>query len=170
MQISKSITNLSNFPSITTSGHPWLMVQPDPRTYQETEIHILFDKAEEMDTPQGNGPARRSRGRGDGAEGDHQAKMTGNDEKLRGTENKSYEGNEKGGRVTKPQVRQSCPPLSLSKWDSERRSDSMSITETMTNNFLSQVNTISRHWPERDNSIKSLVNCGWMWECEPFTE
>ncbi|KAK8736344.1 hypothetical protein OTU49_004952, partial [Cherax quadricarinatus] len=27
----------------------WAIVQPDPRTYQETEIHILFDKAQEMD-------------------------------------------------------------------------------------------------------------------------
>lgn len=26
-------------------------MQPDPRTYQETEIHILFDKAEEMCEP-----------------------------------------------------------------------------------------------------------------------
>lgn len=111
MQITNTITNISNFPSINISGHPWLMVQPDTRTYQETEIHILFDKAEEMDTPQG--PASYSRGRGDGAEIDYKA------EAVCGTENKSYEGNEKRVRITMPQVRQSCPPLSLSKLEGE---------------------------------------------------
>ncbi|KAK4298750.1 hypothetical protein Pmani_028927 [Petrolisthes manimaculis] len=103
-------------PAPSTVGQPWLMVQPDPRTYQETEIHILFDKAEELDTPQDEILASYSRGRGDGSEGDHRnEEMMGKDKILRGTENKSYEVNEKGERVTNPQVRQSCPPLSLSK-------------------------------------------------------
>lgn len=89
------------------------MVQPDTRTYQETEIHILFDKAEEMDAPQA--PTIYSRGQGDGAEGDYKVEIVGNDEVSCGIENRSYEGNEKRVRITTPQVRQSCPPLSLSK-------------------------------------------------------
>ncbi|XP_064119626.1 uncharacterized protein LOC135224513 [Macrobrachium nipponense] len=31
---------------------PWSLVQPDPRTYQEVEIHILFQKAEEIQDPE----------------------------------------------------------------------------------------------------------------------
>ncbi|KAG0697768.1 hypothetical protein GWK47_026235 [Chionoecetes opilio] len=50
-------------PSTTAAGGSMLVVHPEPRTYQETEIHVLFDQAQEIDDDYDVNKDDRSNGR-----------------------------------------------------------------------------------------------------------
>lgn len=58
------------------------MVQPDTRTYQETEIHVLFDKAQEI-----------------------------KNDREEVYKNEEAKGIEEKKRTPSPSIRQSCPVL-----------------------------------------------------------
>lgn len=62
------------------------MVQPEPRTYQETEIHVVFDKAQEITD-------------GDDTETNKDETGNANIKDIK--------------RTPSPSTRQSCPVLSL---------------------------------------------------------
>ncbi|XP_042212305.1 uncharacterized protein LOC121859513 isoform X2 [Homarus americanus] len=83
---------------------PWQVVQPDPRTYQETEIHIVFDKAEELCVS--------------GEESSSNIDNSGHEKENKANENKGKEcikGRETLAVKVTPTVRHSCPPLQLAK-------------------------------------------------------
>ncbi|XP_047497419.1 uncharacterized protein LOC125044665 isoform X2 [Penaeus chinensis] len=115
-------------PSSTGQG-AWAMVQPDPKRYQETEIHIVFDNAQEMKDfgrcsqySDGNVSTRRIKSI---KSKDNKHDSSAYDTEVAGRPDETQEGQESSQREKNTKItdsiemkqdqylRQSCPALTL---------------------------------------------------------
>ncbi|XP_068241419.1 uncharacterized protein [Palaemon carinicauda] len=108
---------------------PWSLVQPDPRTYQEVEIHVLFQKAEEMEDPEGQDECEKTDGDVNDACKERKPKSdkknddslvlkeghrteSGDLKTIANNSEKSNKDNKRTNEKKAPLIRQSCPAFS----------------------------------------------------------